>query len=72
MIDVRSLNVVLEPLIFSDKLNNKERSLRSGILVPSETLISVSANHFLHGNENQKAPGPFSSLLGFLPPIQAD
>lgn len=69
MIDVRSLTVVLT---FSDEPNNEERSPRSGILVSSETLISASANHLLNGNETQKAPGRPSSLLGLLPPIQAD
>lgn len=59
-------------LTFSEELNNKEGSPRSAILLPPpETLISVSANHFLNGNEKQKAPGPASSLLGLLPPIQA-
>lgn len=35
--------------------------------MPSETLISLSVNHFLNGSEKQKAPKPFSVLLGFLP-----
>lgn len=56
----------------SDELNNKERSARSGVPVPSETVIAVSANHVPNGNEEQKAPGPFSSPLGCLAPVRAD